>query len=730
MRPKLNRCLIPLMLLWFTGRGEAQMQKNNKVTDTVAPGQKLLKTVTVNTAKPFITQTTDKIILNIAESPLSAGSNAYEALLRAPGVMELGNTLQFRAKTVAVWVDGKNTNLSGEDLKNMLSAMPASTVEKIEILSHPSARYDAQGGAVINIRTTKNKNYGTNGSWVAGIGTGRYVRGNTGINLNYRNTKWNIYGSYDYQNNTQYYDSHTSRLLNAGTWVNSTEYEIRKRNNHAARIGIDYDIDKKNTIGILLKGMDNFRDRAVTNHSVLQQTNSVADSSSTVATTGAASFFNASVNAYYRHTFKAAGNEITFNADYFKYRKAWSDQFVTSFYDENGMAYGDPLLLNDHSPANNDVRSFSVDYVQPLKTIQLEAGAKATFTTTDNDVLWQQQQKGGDWVNDTSKTNHFIYKENIYAAYINAEKTLKKLTIRVGVRGEQTNTTGNSLTLGQLNKNNYLSLFPNIALQYRKSPKQQIGFSYRKSINRFGFDLVNPFVVYQNQYAFYKGNPGIKPSVLHSFELSHAWKSQLFTTLSYTHYNNLVAEVFVKDAASGAIINTTVNLSNAEYVDGNVMFTKTFFNKWNTSNTAGAFYAKYHAGGQNALDNGRVTAYVSSDNTLLLPKGFKIQVSAWFYAPTVWGVNEYRSRYAVHGGASKNIWHNNATLALNVTDIFNTQENRYTVHSYSVVSSNTNKIESRYGKLVFTWRFGNTGMKGVKNRKTGVEDEKNRMGGN
>ena len=314
---------------------------------TLDLNQKILKAVTVTALKPFIVQGTDKIVLNVAESPIAAGGNAQDILARVPGLITQGDALQFRGKTVTILVDDKYTNLSGADLTQYLSSMPANGIEKIEVIPNPSARYDAQGGSVINIKTAKNKNFGTNGVLTGGLGAGYYARYNGGLSLNYRNKKLNVYGSYDYQHNEQYYANYSERRLSSNEQLTDNERDVRTRNNHSVKAGIDYTINPKSSLSILIKGMDNFRRRSVYDKSLLHNAGNLTDSFSSVTTAGYAGIFVPSVNVYYKTTFDSTGRELRINVDYFRHEKAWNDDFTTRFFDGKGSEYASALLLRE-----------------------------------------------------------------------------------------------------------------------------------------------------------------------------------------------------------------------------------------------------------------------------------------------------------------------------------------------------------------------------------------------
>ena len=692
--------------------------------------QKGLKAVTVTAAKPFIVMSADKLTLNVASSPIAAGGNAYDVILRAPGVVEQNNSLNLNGKSVTVLINGRPSNLTGEDLKTMLSAMQANGIEKVEVISNPSAKYDAQGASVINIVLAKNKNLGTNGTATIGIGTGRYVRGNTGLTLNHRDAKSNIYGSYDYAYNPQYIHNTSNRNISKDASLAETEYEVRKRSNHNYKIGIDYDISKRSSFGFLAKGISVIRDRQVDHNTLLKVIGLAKDSTSNITTSGAATIFNPSINLYYKQLLDSAGKkDIVFNADYFHYNRQWNDDFTTRYYDDKGLQYQQPFYLRDNSPSIVTLKSITADFTNTTKFGKWEAGVKVSFAKTDNDVLWEQQVSNT-WQVDANKTNHFIYKENILAGYINLNKTIKKYSIQAGLRTEYTNTKGTSVTINQRNTNQYTSLFPNIAVSYTKSASHMFKLGYRKSIQRFGYEVVNPFVVYQSQYSYTQGNPKILPTFVHSFELTHVYKYKLFTTLSYSHITQTLAQVY-KSGNDSSVISTYDNLNNATVVSLTVTSQKSFFKgKWGSVNTLGSFYAKYDAQSFGNAVNSRVTGYINTTNTFALPKKWKGEIQAYYSTPIASGIYNIDGMLQVNLGLSKPIMNGKATVACNVKDIFNTFEYRIstlynggTIHTY-------NKAESRFVNLVFTYKFGNNKVRASKTRTTGLEEEKDRLGNN
>jgi hypothetical protein len=446
------------------------------------------------------------------------------------------------------------------------------------------------------------------------------------------------------------------------------------------------------------------------------------DTFSTVTTTNHGQYFTPAVNLYYKV------KNLTINADFFSYTKNWEDEFTTRFANEKNEEYQAPYLLRDHSPARNISKSLSIDHTFHIGNVQYETGLKTILTRTDNNVTWETY-KSNNWINDTTRSNHFIYDENIYSAYLNLVRTLGKFNIQSGLRAEHTSTNGNSVTLKQEKTNRYTHLFPNLNITYAQSANHQLSFSYSRNIERYGFSIVNPFIIYQSQYAYYQGNPNIKPCFYHNLELSWAYRNEWMASFGYSHYRDVPAEIYKKAPSGNAMFVTYDNVSSADQLTFNLTWTKSLLRgHLSTSNTFGGLHAGYHAPASAGLNNTSYTAYLSSNSRILFNHGWKAEINASYYSPMAVGAYSFRAQFDMGAGLSKNILKNKGTLAFNVTDIFNTNKRRYTAASFGTSSVTRDNAETRFAKLVFTYKFGNGQVKAARVRQTGIEEIKNRMG--
>lgn len=608
----------------------------------------------------------------------------------------------------------------------MLTGMPAGTVEKVEILPNPSARYEAEAGSVINIVLAKNKAFGTNYVVSGGIGGGRWPTENGGLDVNYRTTNINLFGGYSYMGNKQFLSTCSDRLLPGGAVV-ADEYDVRTRNNHSYKAGMDYDVSKRSSLGILVNGYVNSRKRAVTNESRLHYENGGVDSTSLLSTLGHAKISNPAVNLYFKTTLDTTGRELSFNIDYLRYDKQWQDSFANRYLDVHTGNLESAGFLRDHSPANTIVRSFSADYLYPVKGGRWEAGVRINRSTIDNDVLWENNDGSG-WSTDTTKTNHFIYTETVNAAYLDHFHSFKKWSLEAGLRVEQTLAKGNSVTLGETSRRNYLNLFPTISVNYVKSSNVQLSISYKETIQRFGFDYVNPFIIYQSQYYYSQGNPNLKPQINHSLGLSAAIGGIIWAGADYTHSTNTLGVSFHSQGA--LTISSYDNFKSADIGYLYLSYMKTLFSVWqlNVNTSFGYFSYNLNTGttpGQNG--NQKPFAGIQWYNSINLKNGWSAELNTSYLTAMVTGIFRRAPYYSTDAGMAKSWRNGKFTIKVSFTDIFNTLRVNMHTHYDGVDMEKDIKEESRFANLVVRYKFGNNNVRASRVRQSKIGDINSRL---
>ncbi|MCK7557354.1 outer membrane beta-barrel family protein [Chitinophaga sedimenti] len=415
------------------------------------------------------------------------------------------------------------------------------------------------------------------------------------------------------------------------------------------------------------------------------------------------------------------------NVDYFNYDKTWDDHFAAQKTDGAGVKVGLPNNIRNNSDSRIYLYSMSADYTQTLKFAKLEAGLKSTFTKTDNDAIWENEVANV-WLNDDGKTNHFIYKENVNAAYFGLNKTIKKMTYNAVLRMEHTHATGNSLTTGEKFDRNYAQLFPSASVSYARNLTNSFNFSYRRSIQRFGYEIVNPFITYKNAYTYQQGNPNIRPSISNTVEATWSHKYMLFTTIGYVHGKDNLSPTFKQDPARKILINGYDNLGKFDVVYANMVFTKNIKSKFQTTFVLTGMYIniKTDMGNGEIYQKKSVATQINWQNTLNLPKSFFLEVNGQMMTPMSAGYAAINTMGAIDLGLRKNILKGAGTLKLGATDILNTKQYNIDVDYQNVKTNNRINMDTRTVSLAFTYRFGNKNVKQNKTRKNTIEAETNR----
>ncbi|WP_346319505.1 outer membrane beta-barrel family protein [Chitinophaga sp. YIM B06452] len=718
--------LLSATMLMTAATGSAQRKDtipapSAKRDSIPAPSVKQLKEVNVTSSAPPITMQGGTMVVNVSKSATAAGSNAWEIVSKSPGVTaDNNNTLQLNGRNVSVYIDGRPSRLSGDDLKNLLNSTPGSNIEKLELMSNPSAKYDAQDGAIINIKMLKSKDMGTNGSVTVGGGFGRYPRSNTGFTLNHRTKKATLYGGYDYIYAKQFVHTTAERFFPGNYTLEDSDYNREERNSHNLKAGADFDLSKSTTAGFLVKSMFNNRHRANDNQTTLP------DSIFRQTATGRQTLVNPSVNVYFKTGSEKHKNELSINADYFNHSKDWNDDFNGHYFTVKEVPSGDPTYIRNNTESRINLYSLSADYTQQLKFAKLEAGLKTTFTETDNDTRWENQFNG-QWENDGGKTNHFIYKENVNAAYAGLTKTIKKYTIQAMLRAEHTHATGNSLTMDQKFERDYVQLFPSASVSYMKSARDQFSFSYRRSITRFGFDIVNPFVTYQNAYSYRQGNPNIKPVLSQTIQGTWSHNYSLFTTLGFNIVKDNLSMIFNQDPDTKVQITSFDNQTDFNVAYLNLVWVKPITPKIRTTWTVTGLWLDISTNMNGiAYQKSSVTGMVNMQNTFTLPKGFTAELNGNFRGPFMAGYAVMKPAGGLDFGVTKNVLKNKGSLKLGIVDIFNTQPMRFEVKYANVHNLAKMNNDTRVVNLTFNYKFGSNTVKAAKTRKNAIESEAGR----
>ena len=719
--------------------------EKNGVTLVLNQKSSEMKEVVVEGKKPFIQKLTDRIVVNVDNSIISTGSSAMDVLERSPGVnIGQNDAISLRGKQgVIIMIDGKATPMTGTDLANYLRGLPSDAIDRIDIITNPSAKYDAAGNSgIIDIHMKKDQRLGANGSITAGYGQGVYPKSNAGLNFNYRNKKVNVFGSYNYA----YRKGLNHLILDRNFYTNGIfdgedkkdNYTTFPLNFHIARLGADFFIDKKTIIGFVVNSnFANFHTFNTNNSTVIDNQKNPSYTFQTHEKSNAEND-NTVGNINYKHTFDSSGKELTADIDYGVYHSNALTNNSTNYYKLDGSDMQPTYILLGNQNGKLTLQTAKADYVNPLpKDAKLEAGFKASDVTSDNDAKFLDASSGTP-VNDTTKTNHFLYEEYNYAGYANLSKEYKKFNIQLGIRGEQTILKTHQ-EKGDIHfDSSYFQFFPSAFFNYKITKDQTLGVSVSRRIDRPNYSLLNPFLFLIDVSTYNTGNTALLPQFTWSYEINYTVKNLNFA-LSYSHTKDILNIVIAKFkdvfpnshfADSNITVEIPVNLDASDYFGLSVSAPVQVFKWWNMINNADLYYNHFRGDlGGSSLNNGAAAADIKTDNNFTFKKGWAAELNASFNSGGRDGYMVARPQWALSPGVQKTILKNKGTLRFNVTDVFWTNLPKAVITYPGKYIERWHAFrESRIGTLTFTYRFGKSTVQSARRRTTGSEEERQRAG--
>ncbi len=702
-----------------------------------------LSSVTVTAARPFTEQKIDRTVVNVDALISNTGSNALEVLEKTPGVMvDENGGITLKGKTgVLIMIDDKPTYLSAADLATYLRSLPASALDKIELMDNPPAKYDAAGsGGVINIRTKKSKVKGFNGSASASYGQSVYGRTNESANFNYYTGKVNMFlnAGYGVQKNFReleidraYYDA-TGHLASD---FRQTNYFTPVNTYANIKIGFDHYLSSKTTWGLVYTGSLSNRDEYRPTYSYVYNAAALLDSS-IAANNNSSSFFNKNgVNFNYTHKYDSSGKVLSFDMDYLHYSSGADQSFLNSTYSAVGIVKSTQQIAAQ-LPSNIGIYAAKIDFAQPFPgKVKMEAGLKSSYVTSDNEAHYFNIVSGVQSI-DYNNTNHFIYKENINAAYLNFNKELKRFSIQAGLRAE--NTSGSGHQLGNAYKpdsaftKNYLSLFPTAYVSYKldSAGNDLLNLSYGRRIDRPNYQDLNPFVFILDKFTAFAGNPFLRPQLSNDFKLAYTHKNKFTVSAQYIHTSDIQIETIEQNGS--VFISRNGNIGKWDYLVVSLNFTLRPASWWTMNGYADLFNYQVYTG---QLYSGYIqtkSAYFFGqlNNQFTLGKGWSAETGGFYCSPRQQAQFDKIAFGQLNLGLQKKCWNNQGTIKLAARDIFNTNTSTgFITNVPNVVAHYGNKFHNQSLILSFTYSFGKQ-VADQQKRKTGSADNEAGRAGN
>jgi iron complex outermembrane recepter protein len=691
-----------------------------------------LSEVVVTSRKPMIEVLADKTVFNVQNSLSATGTTGFELLRKAPGVIiDNSENLILEGKTgVLIYIDGKPSVLSGQDLNNFLKTLQASDIEAIEIITQPSSKYDAAGNAgIINIRLKKDKRFGTNGTVSLGTEYGINGRFNSSISLNNRGRKTNFFATYSNnlgksQGFTDFYRQQAGVIYDLKTiYVNDAA-------SNNIKTGLDVFIDNKSTFGVILNGNFNSGNSISNSRTpITRMTEGVPNQVLVAQSLSDYDNKNVYLNTNYRFA-DTLGHVLNMDADYGIYDSKNLNNQPNTYYngDETHKLFERIYQMN--TPTNIHVLTFKTDYEQNFLKGKLGVGFKLSSVKTDNTFDFYDFANGGK-IKNTDRSNQFVYTENINAAYVNYNRKWGKLNFQGGLRVEHTVSDGN-LTSTQQNKDNrvqrnYVNVFPSGGFTYDVNANNSLGLTYSRRIERPNYRSLNPFEWKIDELSYSKVNAFLKPQYSDDVKLSHTYKYTLTTSLSYSYIQDFFAQV--TDTIEGSRnFMMQQNVANQRIINLGISYPFQVAKWWDVFISLDAYRSNFEGTNDKYVPITRTTASFYGQNTFSLPKNWKMEISGWFSTPSVWGGTYLaKSLGSLDIAVQKKIFNDKVSARLAVNDVFFTSFWRGNTQFGDLKINGRGGWESRNIRLNLSYNFGNNQVKSARNRKTGLEDEKGRI---
>ncbi len=715
-----NSYILKISFLGFEEYLKTIDLKNNIALETIILKEETqtLEGILIIAKRPTVKRLVDRLVFNVENSTLS-DNNVLDVLKHTPGVLVHDGAITIKNSSPTVYINDRKVHLSSNEVQQLLEGTSATNVKSIEVITNPPAKYEAEGGAVLNIITSKNIISGYNGSVFGNYKQGELAKYSFGTSHFFKTEKLNTYINFSFNPREDFrHNNESISFINNNQITSSWETDFvrrRESKNQNINANIDYDINENNSIGfstsLLLSPRDN-KKTFVNSLTEVYNSNSVLDSTFNTFNRMVDETFNLAFTLDYIHKFKKEGEKILMSVHHTNYDFS-SFQKVDTDY-----RFPDNSLIR-----NNKFQTFSsqeiklytgqIDYELPISdSEQFEAGVKVSNINSES-ILTHYNFENGVRVEDLQNSDTFLYDESNYAVYTSYSKDWKKWSLKSGLRVEYTGIKGNSLSSNQINNNDYVKVFPSFHVLNTINENNEIYFNYNKRIYRPRYSQLNPFKYFLNDNAYVTGDPKLKPQIDDIFKLGYTLKQKYTFELYYRHENNPTLEITFQDNDNNILkyINTNTKKSISYGLDF-MTYTK-IANDWNMYVLSSLYYYDnqfFALESNNELFNNKkwsVYAQLINYFTFLKDKSLKVDVSYIYLSSLFNGPSEISNRSGLDINLRKILWNRRASISIGITDVFNNQNFTQTTKYLNQNALMNSRLENRLFTFGFNYKFGN-----------------------
>jgi len=727
---------IDVSMVGFKGESyRFELNTHHTIPDIILePGWEELDAVTVTATKPVIEKSPGKLTFVVENTALATGS-AVDLLQKTPGVLMISESVLVKNQPATVYINDKRLYLSEGQVFDYLMAMDASMIKAIDVVTNPSARYDAEAGMVLNIQTTQSVSVGYKGTVGATYEQAVYSKYRLNTSHFYKNSWLDLFGSYslglrkenkDQEDYIQFFNSY----IPSDVW--KTDFNrVTDLNSHQLNLVADFKISEKQSINasanmffLPSKDYKNLSETAVYN--VQQQLDSTFVASGALENTQ----HNLSFALGYSLDLSEDGDRLTIDGNYIDYQDEQGQQVATDYFDATGEILRS-TAFDTQADQGTAIYTAEAAYSNPNKNGSFELGGKYSNIDTQSS-LWYFDAIVSPPVLDPSRSDRFDYEEKIYAGYFTFDHSWEKASLEFGLRVEHTDIAGISLSLGETNTRNYTEWFPSVSFSHQLENEESVSISYTRRIERPRYQSLNPFKYFLNDFNFNAGNPNLVPAITNRITLGYTIKDRWFFDLYYEHTKNSLSILTFQDNDTRTKRYMDANLIDDFQYSLDLTFFQRFTPWWYFSTYSSGFYLQneFYAveSRRETYSNKTWGFYNQLYNNFKVAKTWSVDVTSVYFSNYIYGSYTMRNQYSLSLAVQKELWDKKGRITLGVDDVFNTNNIQWTTRYYNQDNSYFPQPESRMFRLSFKYDFGNTGLS--TNNRSNTSKEADRLDSN
>lgn len=687
-----------------------------------------LNAVNVNYKKPLLKRKADRLEFNVDHTPLQ-NLSGWDILKNTPNVVVKNEELTIRGSAqILVTINDKKTLMTQEQLKMFLENTDGKNISSVEVITNPPAKYEAQGGAVLNIKMKQNKLLGYKGTLSSRYHQSIYAKGRLGLAQSFNTDKLQVSGNYDFVSGNYVRKNFDVVIFdhNNTRWESDMVRKSESHQQHLYNFSSQYSMDSLTTFQLGFDG--NFNPNLVGNYNVPTNIYNTLSNQleSNYVTLNQRNQRYGNFNAYLVLDKKFGNHNLTLSNNYSNNTHR-EDQDVSTILRFMNQPEGYRRFANN-SKQHIKLYATQLDYRLAKNSFTLEGGLKYSYVNNQNNLRFLSENGGGSLIIDPTKSNLFNYVENIYAAYLSSEYKWKEWEVKLGLRSETTQINTDSDNPVAKNANTRTSIFPTLYVMRQLKEDQQLGFSYGKRINRPNYSFLNPSKSYYNLYAYFQGDANLKSTMFHNLSLTYTLKDWNFEAY-YSYIKDPSMEISIQNPETFETKYHYTNISKGEIVGVNLSKSFSITNLWKLNLfTMGEYNEDFFMGVDNQLHKNRVFFYhanISTQITLDKAKTWDLNASYAYNSKSVQGSFTISPSQRTNIVLNKKMFNKRFETGLVLNDLFKTDKNTISTRYANQNQYFKDYRDTQYFMVNLKFHFGNQKVKDAK--AAGKTEEQRRM---